>query len=156
VKLRHGVGRPFRRYSLAAAALLVVFGLSGCTDNENRRRLGVLEGDPVRHCQLTGVQPWEEIASAGTRHGIGFGGIAPTLVGLNWHLTGDAATVATALRTCAVAAGWAIDRSSAGGAMFSARKTFEGKWTASLVVGVGQHAYRGKPAASVTIETDPV
>lgn len=140
-----------------AAALVIVALLSACgSDQENDRRLSVLQHDQFLRCRVDGAEPWTVLDTAGTTHGIGFGGTSPTLVLRDLRLTGNIDRVTAQLSACAAQAGWPVHPFTTGIAGFWARKRFENRWNAILNVYVGDHIFGQRPAVEVRIETDPV
>jgi hypothetical protein len=140
-----------------AAALVIAALLSACgSDQENDRRLNVLQHDQFLRCRVDGAKPWTVLDTAGTTHGIGFGGTSPTLVLRDLRLTGNIDQVTAQLSTCAAQAGWSVHPFTTGIAGFWARKRFEDRWNATLNVYVGDHVFRQQPAVEIRIETDPV
>jgi hypothetical protein len=137
-----------------AAALVIAALLSACgSDQENDRRLHILQQDQFLQCRVDGTKPWTVLDRAGTTHGIGFGDRSPTLVLRDLRLTGNVDRVTTQLSTCAAQAGWPVHPFTTGIAGFWARKRFEDRWNATLHVYVGDHILRQQPAVEIRIET---
>jgi hypothetical protein len=134
------------------AALVAIAAVTGCGNGTNQHRLHVMQADPVLRCSVTGVTPWLTLDSAGTTHGIGFGGTSPTTVSRILHLSASPAVVLRSYLQCALAAGWSASLQF--GAV-NGTKTFERQWEASLFVGAGEHDFRGGPAVVITIDTEP-
>jgi hypothetical protein len=138
------------------AALVIAALLAACgSDQENDRRLHVLQADQFLRCRVDGAKRWKALDTAGTTHGIGFGGTSPTLVIRDLRLTGNVGRVTAQLSTCAAQAGWSVHPLTTGIAGFWARKRFEDRWNATLNVYVGNPALQ-PPAVEIRIETDPV
>jgi hypothetical protein len=140
-----------------AAALVIAALLSACGSNqENSRRLHILQQDQFLQCRVDGAKPWTVLDKAGTTDGIGFGGTSPTLVLRDLRLTGNVGRVTAQLSRCAAQAGWPVHPFTTGIAGFWARKRFEDRWNAILNVYAGDHVFGQQPAAEIRIETGPV
>ena len=142
--------------AIAAARLIPALLSALGSGRENRRRLHVLHQDQFLRCRVDGAEPWTVLDTAGTTHGIGFGGTSPTLVLRDLRLTGSIDQVTAQLSACAAHAGWSVHPLTTGIAGFWARKRFEDRWNATLNVYVGDHVFRQQPAVQIRIETEPV
>jgi hypothetical protein len=140
-----------------ATALAIAVFLSACgSDQENDRSLNILQHDQFLRCRVHGVKPWTVLDTAGTTHGIGFGGTSPTLVLRDLRLTGNVDRVTAQLSACGAQAGWPVHPFTTGIAGFWARKRFEDRWNATLNGYVGDHVFKQQPAVEIRIEADPV
>jgi hypothetical protein len=142
-----------------AAALSLAATLAACaSDSANAHRLHVLQHDPVLRCRPVGVTQAGALDSAGSRNGIGFGGVSPTDLVRNFRLTGDANRVAAELSACATHAGWAVAADPVSKPSFlvlRGHKQFEDRWNASLEIFIGNDSQH-RPSVQLEIDTEPV
>src|SRR6266702_3792068 len=111
-------------------------------DRVNAQHLNTLEADQLLKCQVAGVSPLpaKDDNSAGSKHGIGFGSVSPTLVARDFSLNGaDPTAVMATFANCAQAAAWSVkeDPVVAGQDLtLSGVKRFPDGWTTSLLITV--------------------
>ena len=134
--------------------------MTGCGSHANHSRLHTLQADPVLRCQVAGLGAPRVFDAAGTTHGIGFGGTAPTEVDRTFPMgNADPTTVVMTIAACARTAGWDATvhyypRQPA--PTVTGLKRYQGGWQASLLVTIGRDAGAGPQVVYVQIETDPV
>jgi hypothetical protein len=133
------------------------------SDTLNGQRLHALQSDGLLRCQVAQISPWHarDVNRAGTTHGIGFGGTAPTVVARNFYLNdADPTSAMTTFLSCAQNSGWKVEQlPRAAGQVFSltGTKIFPGGWMASLGIGVLMHApCASQPIIEVYLQTDGV
>lgn len=140
------------------ASLAFVISLVACGNSEDEHRLNVLRADPVLRCHVHGMHLISASGVAGSKNGIGFGGITSTEVSRRYRLHGDFQSTADRLSACASAAGWQVALSPVSNPNFlvvHGRKRIDDEWDASLNIYVGHDAER-EPSVLVTIDTDAV
>ena len=150
----------------AAVALAIVVFIVGWlrSDAINTRRLHELQSDSLLRCHVAEITPWhaEDSNEAGTTHGIGFGGTAPTAVARDYYLnSADPPSVMSTLVECAQHSGWKVSilRGANKQDIVSVTgvKTFQGGWQATLDMGVERHApFASQPIVQIAIQTDAV
>ena len=142
---------------IIVAAILVAWWHA---DSINAERLKVLETDGILRCHADNVSPWREeernVDVAGTTHGIGWGGRAPTSVGRFFSLNGaSAANALSAFTVCAQSSGWVLTKLP--GVDLIGTKSFPGGWTALLRVFLVKHSpITDQPLIQLSLTTDPV
>jgi hypothetical protein len=114
----------------------------------------VLESDPVLHCQVAGLTPWQ--ATNRTARGSASTSSAPLSVTRAYNLAGaDPGATFDALTTCARQAGWKVQQVGQGTTQQStlqATKNFAGHWSGGLVIDVDANSKPGQPAVFLQLE----
>ncbi len=130
-------------------------------DGVNAARLKILRADRLFQCDVPGLSPFREkeeinADTAGSTHGIGFGGRTLTSVTRMFALNGsNLESAIKTLKGCAEASGWKLTQRpyvALGGV-----KTFPGGWTADLNVYIISHeSIFEQPIIQIKLTTDPI
>jgi len=143
---------------VVVAANIIVWHHS---DSLNAERLKILQADGVLQCRVAKISPWHEQEErnadmAGTTHGIGFGGRAPTSVTRFFSLNdADPANVIDTLTICAQSSGWMLAKRPY--IALSGTKSFPGGWKAFLNIYIENHPpFAREPFVQVDLRADPI
>jgi hypothetical protein len=128
-------------------------------DKINERRLRILQADSILRCAVTNIRPFREQEEmdadiAGTTHGIGWGGRAPTTVTRMFTLNGgDPADVISAYTLCAQSSGWMLEKQRA--IPLSARRSFTDGWNAYLnIYFLNRTPFTDQPVIQISLTAD--
>ena len=144
--------------------VLAVFIFSWHHSNHlNQQRLQTLQNDSILHCQVPQISAWhtEDVNVAGTTHGIGFGGTAPTSVTRDFNLNNaNPISVISAFTACAQKDGWTLTQYSdfkRPEPYLEATKVFPGGWMATLGITTELNpSFTGQSIIQLDLETDGV
>jgi hypothetical protein len=130
-------------------------------DVVNAQRLKILQADSILRCRIPTISPWHEkeemnADTAGSRHGIGFGGRTLTSVDRVFSLNGaDPADVLDSFTACAQTSGWMLDKQPY--IALSGTKSFPDGWRAHLRIFIASHPpFTSQPILQVILDTDPI
>jgi hypothetical protein len=131
------------------------------SDKVNAQRLRMLQNDGVLRCDVAEISPWHEkderhADTAGSTHGIGFGGRTLTSVTRMFSLNGaDPSNVIGAFAGCAQSNGWRLVKQPY--VPLRGIKSFADGWTADLNVYVIKDApFTKEPLIQINLSADPI